>query len=125
VTPGLLVALMAAGALGALARAWLTLWVQARWSRPGTGTLIVNLLGAFALGLWLGAAGSGADGATSAATTLVGTGFLGAFTTFSTWMVELHARAARGEGAAAALEAALTLAAGTGLAVLGAALTLR
>lgn len=48
------------------------------------GTLLVNLVGAFALGVLLGASvGSGAY-------RLVGTGLIGAFTTFSTWTFESH-----------------------------------
>jgi CrcB protein len=45
-------------------------------------TLVVNLTGAFALGLLVGA---GADADTAR---ILGTGFLGAYTTFSTWMLE-------------------------------------
>jgi len=46
------------------------------------GTLIVNLSGAFALGLLHGAGASGTW------IKLAGAGFLGAFTTFSGWMLE-------------------------------------
>ncbi len=46
------------------------------------GTLAVNLTGAFALGLLWGA------GVRGDALMICGTGFLGAYTTFSTWMVE-------------------------------------
>ncbi len=48
------------------------------------GTLAVNLSGAVALGIFSGAALSG-----SAYTILAGGG-LGAYTTFSTWMLESH-----------------------------------
>lgn len=48
------------------------------------GTLIVNLLGSFVLGLFLGVA------LTGSAAKLAGTGLIGAFTTFSTWTLESH-----------------------------------
>ena len=48
------------------------------------GTLAVNISGAFALGALVGA-NLGAD-----ALRLAGTGVLGSFTTFSTWMLESH-----------------------------------
>lgn len=50
---------------------------------PPLGTLAVNLLGAFALGVLSGAGVSGD------ARLLAGTALLGSFTTFSTWMHEL------------------------------------
>jgi fluoride exporter len=48
------------------------------------GTLAVNLTGALALGVLHGA-GVGGD-----AFRLIGTGLLGAYTTFSTWTLESH-----------------------------------
>jgi CrcB protein len=61
-----------AGGCGALAR-----FLVSRWLRVPYGTLVVNLTGAFALGL-LGN------------NFVLGTGFVGAYTTFSTWMFESH-----------------------------------
>ena len=46
------------------------------------GTAVVNLAGSFALGLLIGA------GPSDTTLRLVGGGFLGSFTTFSSWMVE-------------------------------------
>ncbi len=46
------------------------------------GTALINLSGAFVLGLIAGAAPG------HAFTLILGTGFLGAYTTFSTWMLE-------------------------------------
>ncbi|OKO97214.1 hypothetical protein BRO54_0227 [Geobacillus proteiniphilus] len=66
------------GFFGAMARYIVSRWAARRSPRFPLGTLIVNLLGSFLLG-WL--AGSGAA---DAAKLLVGTGFMGAFTTFST-----------------------------------------
>jgi len=119
VTLGTFLAIVGAGALGALARAALSRAVQARWPRRGAGTLVVNLLGATALGAWLGA-GARIDDALLA---IVGMGFLGAFTTFSTWMAEVAERWRAGARAWALLEACLTLLAGTVLAILAAHLT--
>jgi len=116
VTLGTFVAVVGAGALGALARAAVSRAVQARWPRRGAGTLVVNVLGAAALGAWLGA-GARLDGALLA---IVGTGFLGAFTTFSTWMAEVAERWRAGARAWALLEACLTLLAGTALAIVAA-----
>jgi CrcB protein len=48
------------------------------------GTLAVNLSGAFVLGVFVGTA------LTGDAYRLLGTGLMGAFTTFSTWALESH-----------------------------------
>jgi CrcB protein len=71
------------GALGAVARFRLDSAVSA-WlpSDFPLGTLVVNLTGSFALGVLVGAS------ATHRIAFLLGTGFLGGYTTFSTWMVE-------------------------------------
>lgn len=118
-TFSLFLAIIAAGAAGALARAAVSTAVQTLWHRRGAGTLVVNLVGAVVLGAWLGA-GERVDGAWLA---IVGTGFLGAFTTFSTWMVELAERWRTGARVPALLEAGLTLVVGTALASLAAHLT--
>jgi CrcB protein len=71
------------GALGAYARFYLGGVVTSR--RPSNfpfGTFVVNLTGGFVLGLLTGFAVQGD------ALLVFGTGFLGAYTTFSTWMVE-------------------------------------
>ena len=52
------------------------------WAFPW-GTFAVNVTGAFVLGVVAGALSGDAY-------TLVGTGLLGAYTTFSTWMLETH-----------------------------------
>lgn len=71
------------GGCGALARFGLTLLVADRvHPHFPAGTLAVNLSGAFLLGLLAGAAVEGD------ARLLLGTGAIGAYTTFSTWMVE-------------------------------------
>lgn len=71
------------GAAGAYARFALAAAVTAR--RPGdfpAGTFVVNLTGGFALGVLTGL------GVTGDALFVLGTGFLGGYTTFSTWMLE-------------------------------------
>lgn len=71
------------GALGAWARFRVGAIVAARRVSPFPyGTFVVNLSGGFALGLLTGLSVTG--------TTLLvlGTGLLGGYTTFSTWMVE-------------------------------------
>ena len=77
------------------------------------GTLAVNLSGAFMLGLAAGLALSGD------ALILVGTATLGSYTTFSTWMLETQRLAEEGELPAAALNLALSLAAGLAAAAVG------
>ena len=72
-----------AGAVGAVCRYLISGWVQGalRTGFP-VGTTVVNLSGAFALGLVVGA------GSPDSSVTMILAGFLGGFTTFSTWMVE-------------------------------------
>jgi fluoride exporter len=82
----------ALGALGALGRFTVDGAVSAlRPSDFPFGTLAVNLSGGFALGLLTGL-GVGGD-----ALFLFGTGLLGGYTTFSTWMVEAQRLAEDGE----------------------------
>ncbi len=83
-----------AGALGATARYWISTTVGTRaalhtadGARPFPwATLGINVLGAFLLGLVLGGPGAARWSATT--TTAVTVGFLGAFTTFSTFAFE-------------------------------------
>ena len=77
------------GAVGAIARFLLDGAVSARASFPW-GTLLVNLTGAFALGFVTGKLSGDAQ-------LLVGTGLLGGYTTFSTWMFESHRLGEDGE----------------------------
>jgi fluoride exporter len=102
VSAGLWIGIGLLGGLGACARVLLGAAVDARADHYFPwGTLAVNLSGAFALGLLAGA-GLGGD-----AYTLAATGFLGAFTTFSTWVVD--ARLLGGRAGTANLAAALAL----------------
>lgn len=80
------------GALGALARFQVDRAVSARWpSDFPLGTLVVNLTGSLALGILVGMS------LASDLLLVAGTGFLGAYTTFSTWMVESERLAEDGE----------------------------
>ncbi len=108
------VVLTLAGAVGATARYGLSGWVQrATRSELPIGTAAVNLAGAFALG-WV-AAGLNGFGLAAAA------GFLGGFTTFSTWMVESWSMATAGRQGRrrALLNVVGLLVAGVSLAALG------
>lgn len=89
-------------ALGANARYWLTNWFAARYG-PGFpwGTLFINVGGSLLIGViltWLGARMVAAP----AYRLLLVTGFLGAYTTFSTFSYETVGLLARGEYAGAA-----------------------
>ncbi len=75
------------GALGALTRYGVSGLVQRLWRTTfPIGTLVVNLTGAFAAGLLLGIA-TGRD-VPDLLVAAAGVGFLGGYSTFSTWMVE-------------------------------------
>lgn len=77
------------------------------------GTFIVNLVGAFLLGLLYGAH-VGHD-----VMLIAGTGLLGGLTTFSTWMLETDRLAADGHPPQAVRNVLLSLALGLGAAALG------
>jgi CrcB protein len=71
------------GAIGAVARFRVDSAVSERLpSDFPLGTLVVNLTGSFALGVLVGAS------LPHRVAFLLGTGFTGGYTTFSTWMVE-------------------------------------
>jgi CrcB protein len=77
------------GFLGAMCRFAISRWMSKHFpSSFPTGTLTVNLIGSFILGLVIG------WGTSSHFYLFIGTGFTGAFTTFSTFKLEniqLHA----------------------------------
>jgi CrcB protein len=105
------------GGAGALARFGLDAVVSGRTGREFPwGTFAVNVSGAFALGLLVGLSVRGD------ALALAGTGALGSYTTFSTWMLEAHRLGEDGEGALAAVNVVASLAVGVGAAALGRAL---
>ena len=80
------------GAGGAWARFRLDGFISGRW--PGsfpTGTLAVNVTGSFALGVLVGLS------VTGDLMLVLGTGLLGGYTTFSTWMFESERLGEHGE----------------------------
>ena len=105
-------------AAGALARWWFATRRHRRWhDHLPLPTLLVNVTGAFALGCLVGA-----DVAAPIATVL-GTGFLGAYTTFSTFTREAHALHTAGDRRSALIYVALSVTAGVAAALAGLALT--
>jgi fluoride exporter len=108
---------LAAGCLGG-AGAILRFLIDAAVSRRLTrdfpyGTLVVNLSGAVLLGLTVGLAVRGNEDV------LLGSATIGAYTTFSTWMLETHRLAEEGELTRAAANAFLSLGLGLAAAALG------
>lgn len=78
------------GALGAVARYWISGWVS-RIAAPSLfpwGTLVVNVSGSFVLGLFIGATAFGRLALSPNLRVFVAIGLLGAFTTFSTFAYE-------------------------------------
>lgn len=112
------VLLVALGAFfGAPCRYLVDLAVRARYDGVFPwGTLLVNLAGSFVLGVVLGAAEQGS--ASDDVTLLVGTGFCGAFTTFSTFVYETLVLGGSARGVAV-LNVVATLAPGIGAAAAG------
>ncbi|MGB3485282.1 MAG: fluoride efflux transporter CrcB [Mycobacterium sp.] len=85
VNPAIWLAVMVIGGFGATARFLLDRAVSRRVTRPFPyGTLAVNISGALALGFVSGLVLS------HEAALLAGTALIGAYTTFSTWMLETH-----------------------------------
>jgi fluoride exporter len=114
VTPAMALGVAACGAIGAAARFLVHAAVAARTGEGFPyGTLVVNLSGSFALGLLVGAAAS-AD-----VTRLLGTGLLGGYTTFSTWMVETERTDHHGDRRGAVANVVVSLVCGVLAAWLG------
>lgn len=85
------------GFLGANARYLVGLWAATFLAgRLPVGTFLINVSGSFLLGLFL-AIGVQRVGADPRMVLLVGTGFFGSYTTFSTFSVESQRLAANGE----------------------------
>ena len=105
------------GGAGAVTRFTLAGRIDRAMGRPfPDGILVVNLSGTFLLGLLDGLS------VTGNALTLAGTTTLGAYTTFSTWMLDSRLMAERGDRGAAALNVVIPLLAGFALALLGRAI---
>lgn len=91
------IAVATGGALGSVFRYLLSTWVTHGLRPGGTGTLAVNLIGAFGLGLLLGLIESRFQGIPRTVASGIGIGVFGGFTTFSSfmWDVVEHAEAGR------------------------------
>jgi CrcB protein len=108
------IAVALAGGFGAVARFLVDTALSARTRRAlPFGTLAVNLSGALILGALAGATVDGD------AYLVAGTGLIGAYTTFSTWMLETHRLAENGRAAAALANIVGSLALGLGAVALG------
>ena len=106
------------GAVGAPARFLVDRWVQSRQASSFPwGTFLVNVAGCALLGVVAGAV-SGADGP-GWLLTLVGTGFCGALTTFSTFSFETVRLVEEGTARVAAAYVGLSVAAGLSACALG------
>ncbi len=93
------------GALGCICRYLLASAVGERFGLP-YGTLVVNLLGSFALALLMSLPGRFGD---PQIRLLLGTGFMGGFTTYSTFNLELFRLLQAGDWPRATLYLGLTL----------------
>lgn len=106
-TPLVVIAVGLVGGVGALARFLLDGAVASRLASPFPyGTFVVNVSGALLLGLVVGL------GASHDTVRIAGTGAIGAYTTFSTWMLESHRLAEEGQARVAVTNVVVSLAAG-------------
>jgi CrcB protein len=102
------------GGVGAVARFLVDRAVGRRLARPFPfGTLVVNISGAVLLG-FLGGVALSHDAAL-----LAGTAFVGAYTTFSTWMLETHRLAEERQIRSAVANVVVSVTLGVGAALLG------
>jgi fluoride exporter len=114
----ILLGLVLAGAAGALLRYEVELQVRRRLGPDFPwGTLLINVSGAFVLGLLTGLAAG--HGISAGVLTVIGTGLLGAYTTFSTFTFDTVVLAERGRFAAALGNLGASLALGLGAAAIG------
>lgn len=110
------------GALGALARYLTVEWMARWWRKPfPLAIFLINMVGAFLLGFLTTAFASPAQMNTRL---LLGVGFLGGYTTFSTLSYETVALARRGDSLYAWLNAGGSLLVGVVAAFLGMSLGL-
>ena len=108
------IAVALVGGAGAVARFAVDKFVGGRIdSELPLGTFAINISGSFLLGLFDGLALSGN------AMILAGTATIGAYTTFSTWMLETHRLAEDGEFAAGLANIVVSFGVGFGAVALG------
>ena len=114
----IIVGLLMAGGCGALLRYEVELGVRRRLGPAFPfGTLLINVSGSFALGLLVGLAEH--SGVRPAVVTVLGTGLLGAYTTFSTFTFDTVGLTERGKTGAAAANLGASLVLGLAAAALG------
>ena len=112
---GMIALLGLAGGLGAATRFAFAEWATKRWQASfPLATLLINVTGAFALGLLTTAASASAE-----TRLLLGTGFLGGYTTFSTLSYDSHSLFRSGQTRAAWLNTLGSVALGVVAAALG------
>ena len=112
---GVVALLGLAGGLGAATRFAFAEWATKRWQASfPLATLLINVTGAFALGLLTTAASASAE-----MRLLLGTGFLGGYTTFSTLSYDSHSLFRSGQTRAAWLNTLGSVALGVVAAALG------
>jgi len=106
------------GATGALARYWLSGWIQGVSGGVfPLGTLVVNIVGCLLLGV--GMQGMEVLPVSAALRTMLTVGFLGAFTTFSTFSYETVTLLRDGDWTRAALYTAVSVGLGLAAVVAG------
>jgi CrcB protein len=98
------------GSLGTISRYYAGIWVTNATGARTPGTLLVNVLGSFLIGLFLTL--SFERSWSNALVILVAVGFLGGFTTFSTFTWQTYQLLQSGEIAEAALNISASVAAG-------------
>ena len=118
------VAMLAGGAVGAPSRYLLDGYIQTKTeSRFPWGTLVINAIGSLLLGVVTGLALE--HGLSTTTKEVLGTGFCGAFTTFSSFSFETVRLAGEGDTNAAFRNIAANVILGTVLGGVGLAVTLQ
>ncbi|CAN5688727.1 N/A [soil metagenome] len=113
---------LVAGAIGAVGRHLLVVVLESRPRRRfPAGVIAANVAGSLVLGALVGARLDG--GITTTTLTVVGTGFCGALTTWSTFVVDATERIQAGDHRSAWAVVVLSLSLGAGAAALGLTLT--
>lgn len=116
---GLVLLMAVAGGCGALARYGVAEWMARHFQRRfPIATFCINITGACALGVLMTAGGVHTSGLAPLRAVL-GTGFLGGYTTFSALSFETHALAQSGYTGHAWVNGLATLLCGLGALVLG------
>lgn len=116
-----LVAVLLAGAVGAVARHLLVIGFASHRRRLPLGLIIANVAGCLLLGLLVGARLAG--DLSTLTLTILGTGLCGALTTWSSFILDVVERIEAGDRREAAVIVGVSLGLGGAAAALGLALT--